>query len=50
MKKNNIVGVALNESEVGDYPNICVVVISFMCFMYFSHWKILRRGNVLAPK
>jgi len=39
MKKNNIVRVALEESEVEDYPNICVVVVSFMCFMYFSALK-----------
>lgn len=36
MKKNNEVGVALKESEVEDYPNICVVLVLFMCFMYFS--------------
>jgi hypothetical protein len=33
MKKNNEVGVALKESEVKDYPNICVV----RSFSYVFH-------------
>ena len=39
MKKNNIVDVALKESQLEDYSNICVVVVSFMGFMQFSALK-----------
>jgi len=39
MNTNNVVVVALKESEAEDYPNICVVVVSFMCFVYFNAQK-----------
>ena len=39
MKKNNIVGVALKESVVEEYPNSCLVVVLFMCFLYISTMK-----------
>jgi len=36
MNTNNVVVVALKDSEAEDYPNICVAVVSFTCFMYFN--------------